>query len=103
MLEVEYYPCVRINVPDWYKDKQFRGWLVNFAATWHRPCDGFEPGECSDAFIWYDGGEGSDCPGPPNDYVYRPDSFPSDFWEELVQTLGKDWHGIVWLTNLQEA
>ena len=95
MLEVKYYSCAQINVPEWYKDRQFRRWLAETAATWHRGQE--PPGEYADAFVWYDGGEGSDSP-----LNFSPDAFPEKFWHQLVATLGKDWHGVVWLTNLEE-
>jgi len=59
-------PCVEINLPELFEREDFRAYLndpKNTIATWHR--SGEAPDECSDVFVTYDNGDGSnsDMPG----------------------------------------
>ena len=91
MSEVSHYPCLRLNVPELYEDKEFMAWLntdKNNIATWHRKG---APNDCSDVFIWYDSSaEGSDS------------DIPEHWWGSLVRLFEDNsiQEGIAWLTNL---
>lgn len=89
-LEFESFPCIKINVPQWYADPEFWDWFITNKkdlATWHQYQP--EPHDCSDCFITYDYGDGSNS------------DMPEKFWDQLSQTLGSGYY-LVWLTNLAE-
>lgn len=88
---VTHYPCLKLNVPELYADKQFVKWLnsdKSNTATWHQ---GGKPNEYSDVFIWYENGEGSDS------------DMPEHCWDTLVDIFDANgFHqGVAWLTNLE--
>ena len=90
-VDVERYPCLRLDVPELYKDKEFMAWLnsdKNNIATWHQ---GGKPNDFSDVFIWYDSEwEGSDS------------DMPEHCWEALVKLFEDNnfQGGIAWLVNI---
>jgi hypothetical protein len=91
-MESERVACLKINCPDVFADPEFRDWLddpANGVATWHPP--GTEPGECSDVFVTFDHGEGSDA-----------FHMPGHCWLALcreAEARGFS-YGVLWLTNL---
>jgi len=94
--DTEVYPCLKLNVPQWYERKDFQKWLNDFVdphegrrhATWHQFG---EPGEYSDIFVTYDHGEGSDF-----------EEMPGDCWEDITRVCKEQGleYAVVWLTNL---
>ena len=95
--DVETYPCIKINVPQWYEREDFQKWLNDRAAgirtdirlaTWHQYD---EPGEYSDIFVTYDHDEGSDL-----------EEMPKGCWEDLCRVCKERGikHAVLWLTNL---
>lgn len=95
--EVEPLSALKLNVPQWYAQKDFLAWLNEYAdpkpgqprhATWHLKG---APNEYSDVFVIYDNGEGSDF-----------EFMPAWAWDEIdrvCRQMGVR-HGVVWLTNL---
>ena len=90
--------CIRINAPELKHHKKFIKWLHKRStqsprvATWHCPSNPkipSPPAEYSDIFVWADHGEGSDT------------DMPEDVWQEVLQIIGKDYFGIVWITFLE--
>ncbi len=94
--DVEVYPCLQVNVPQWYEREDFQKWLNDFVnphagrrhATWH--VFG-EVGEGSDIFVTYDQNEGSDY-----------EEMPKDCWEDLCRVCKERGvkYAVLWLTNL---
>jgi len=91
-VDVSHHPCLRLNAPALFKDKEFIEWLnsdESNVATWHQ---GGEPDDFSDVFTWYDSnGEGSDS------------DMPEHCWKSLVKVFEDNnfQGGIAWLTNLE--
>jgi hypothetical protein len=96
--KVERIDCLRLNCPRWFRRPDFQAFLSHAGqfgegwglATWHEP--GAEPGECSDIFMTFDHGVGSD---------YH--AVPEDVWEEICQAAkahGVE-YGVIWVTNLE--
>ena len=88
---ITHYPCLKLNVPELYADKEFVKWLnsdKSTTATWHQ---GGKPNEYSDVFIWYENGEGSDS------------DMPEHCWDRLLDIFDDNgFHsGVAWLTNLE--
>ena len=82
---------LRINAPEWYERKDFLEFLTeNRPATWHVPGP---PNECSDIFVTYDHGEGSD-----------ESVIPEDCWDEIRRIAEAEGftYGLIWITNFQE-
>lgn len=89
-LKYDSFPCIRFDVSQWYADPEFQEWFLdqcqhNYLATWHNGSKEFS--DCSDAFITYDYGEGSNY------------DMPEKLWDQLCKTLGSGQY-LVWLTNL---
>lgn len=83
---------LRINAPEWYERKDFLEFLTeDRMATWHLP--GHAPDECSDIFMTYDNGEGSDM-----------SDMPEDCWDEIRRIAEAEGftYGLIWITNFQE-
>lgn len=57
VVSFDYMPLVRINAPEWYKNKQWMKWLNSGeCATWHK--EGQPPNEYSDVFFMHLTGSG---------------------------------------------
>ncbi len=95
-LPPEIYQCLRINVPNWFKQLDFVEWLNNGCNsahcnrrlwTWHT---GGEPNEFSDICVTYDEGDGSDSDMPPW------------AWDEICAECEKRGitFALVWMSNL---
>lgn len=89
---VERLPCLRLNVPELFLDPLFAEWVGNRpgVATWH--VEG-EMGECSDVFVTYDNGCGSDA-----------EDMPEHCWEYIRKAveLSRVQFALIWLTNLDD-
>ena len=89
------YDCLRLNLPDLYKDPEFMSWLnaghSGAIATWHECKKDKKPGEYSDIFTWYEKGEGSDT------------DMPEHCWKRLEEKLKEHNFdcGVVWIANLE--
>jgi hypothetical protein len=89
-MKTETLPCLRINCPAWYQRPGVVAWLraMPGPATWG--LHGTEPGECSDLFMTFDHGDGSDS------------DMPEDLWAEgcrLCDEAGLG-YGVIWLANV---
>lgn len=73
------HELVEVYAMDFFDDPEFARWLNSRVgqglATWH--IDG-EPGEMSDIFVIYDGGEGDES-------SYNPLGMPEKFWLQLCK------------------
>lgn len=96
------YKCQRINWPELKKHEAFVKWFnestvaLSGCATWHRPHhDGGlntprKLGEYSDLFTWVERCEGSES------------DMPEDVWKQLIEAVGEDFVGVVWIDFLGE-
>jgi len=92
-------PLVRINAPEFYRNKQWLEWLNHKrTATWHGKAK--KPHEYSDVFFTYCDGDGSDAPASPDDP--RP-GIPKAIWKKIKTAIEAEVSGecFVWVSNLQ--
>ena len=88
------YKCQRISWPELRKHKAFVKWMNKATkrkrggcATWHR---GGELDDYSDLFTWVERCEGSES------------DMPDDVWKQLIEAVGEDFVGVVWIDFLGE-
>ena len=98
-IEFNYMPVVRINAPEFYRNKQWVAWLRSkHPATWHGKAK--RPHEYSDVFFTFCDGDGSDAPTGPKGMP----CIPKSIWKKITTAIEAQdiSECLVWVSNLQE-